>query len=308
MAMVFLSYASADRSMVERVARDLRSQGVVVWFDLEDMGPGSWTRQIEEAIAAADFMLIFISSASVRSESVHRELAAAFQRQGKVGGTRIIPVLLERVEHDRLPLYIQGMGYVDLTVSYRKGIQELLQVLQEAVGPRPEELVDRVKLAREVAAEVAKILGLEPRSQISPVDLKTDPSLVFVIMPFSADMEPIFEGIRAAGATVKLFVKRVKDVQGDYRITDQIVQLIRKARFVVADLSHERPNVYFELGFARGMGKRVITIAREGTPIHFDVKDWNYISYIDSRTLERDLKKRFEYELSKDRTEPNGSV
>lgn len=64
------------------------------------------------------------------------------------------------------------------------------------------------------------------------------------------------------------------------------------------DLSHERPNVYFELGFARGLGKAVITIAREGTSIHFDVKDWTFISYIDSRLLERDLKKRFQFELA----------
>ena len=84
-----------------------------------------------------------------------------------------------------------------------------------------------------------------------------------------------------------------------YRITDQIVQMITSARFVVADLTHERPNVYFELGFARGLGKTVITIAREGTTVHFDVKDWTYIPYIDSRLLERDMRKRFEFEMSR---------
>jgi nucleoside 2-deoxyribosyltransferase len=74
--------------------------------------------------------------------------------------------------------------------------------------------------------------------------------------------------------------------------------MIEGARFVVADLTHERPNVYFELGYARGLGKTVVTIAREGTAVHFDVKDWTYIPYIDSRLLELDLKKRFEFELS----------
>jgi hypothetical protein len=67
---------------------------------------------------------------------------------------------------------------------------------------------------------------------------------------------------------------------------------------IVADLSFERPNVYFELGYARGFGRTVITIAKKGTNVHFDVKDWVYIEYIDSRELEKKLKQRFEYELS----------
>jgi nucleoside 2-deoxyribosyltransferase len=112
-------------------------------------------------------------------------------------------------------------------------------------------------------------------------------------------MDPIFEGIKEAGRALGLDVKRVKDLQGDYRITDQIIRMIRSARFIVADLSHERPNVYFELGYARGLGKTVITIAREGSTVHFDVKDWTYVPYVDSRVLEQDLKRRFEFELTR---------
>src|SRR5207247_6823720 len=121
--------------------------------------------------------------------------------------------------------------------------------------------------------------------------------LVFVSSALRDEMEPIFEGIKDAGAAVGLTVKRVKDVQGDYRITDRVVQMIRQARFVVADLTHERPNVYFELGYARGLGKTVITIMRTGTKAHFDVQDWTYLEYADSRPLERDLVERFRYEL-----------
>jgi hypothetical protein len=304
---VFLSYARSDAPMVERVARDLRSQGVALWMDRQDLIPGdAWLPQIEQAITSADFMLVFISAASLQSNWVRKEYEAAFQRQAKAGGTRLIPVLLERVA---LPPFLAAIQYVDLTESYLEGMQRLLRALQVVpVGPRPQEVVDPAKLAREVAGEVAKILGLEARSQASPIGQKTDPSLVFVIMAFSPDMEPIFEGIKDAGAAVGLSVKRVKDVQGDYRITDQIVRMIGEARFVVADLSHERPNVYFELGFARGLGKTVITIAREGTPIHFDVKDWTYIPYIDSRILERDLTKRLEFELSEARRDENVSA
>jgi hypothetical protein len=57
------------------------------------------------------------------------------------------------------------------------------------------------------------------------------------------------------------------------------------------------PNVYFELGYARGLGKTVITILRAGTRAHFDVRDWTYLEYIDSRPLEEDLIERFTFEL-----------
>ena len=299
MPRVFLSYARSDAQIVERIARDLRGQGVELWMDRQDLLAGQeWLPQIEQAISKADFMLVFISKASLGSKWVQREYQVAFQSQARAGGTRLIPVLLEPVD---LPPFLASIQYVDLTESYFEGVQALLRALQMPVGPRPAEVVDPSKLAREVAGEVAKILGLESRPRPSASAQEIDSSLVFVIMAFRDDMEPVFEGIKEAGVALGLTAKRVKDVPGDYRITNQIVEMIRTARFVVADLSHERPNVYFELGYARGLGKTVITVAREGTSIHFDVKDWTYIPYIDSRLLERDIKKRVEFELSRTR-------
>ena len=52
--------------------------------------------------------------------------------------------------------------------------------------------------------------------------------------------------------------------------------------------------MYFELGYARGFRKEVITMARKGTDLHFDVKDWTCIFYSDSRDLEEKLERWFE--------------
>jgi hypothetical protein len=73
---------------------------------------------------------------------------------------------------------------------------------------------------------------------------------------------------------------------------------------VVADLTHERPNVFFELGYARGVGNTVITIMRSGAKAHFDVQDWTYLEYIDSRPLEHQIRERFEFELTSTRASP----
>jgi hypothetical protein len=309
MPAVFFSYARADAAAVDRIANDLRSQGVELWIDRDNIVAGEeWLPQIEAAISQAEFMLVFISEASLQNQWVQREYEAAFQNQSKAGGTRLIPVLLEQVQ---LPSFLSKIQYVDFTRSYFEGITKLLRTLEVIpVGPRPDEVLDTGRLAHRVAEQVAKLLGLETGYKPSTASPKsstpqTSTAQVFVIMAYSRDMDPIFDGIREAGVALGLSVMRTKDLQGDYKITDQIIKMIESARFVVVDLSHERPNVYFELGYARGLGKTVISIAREGTNVHFDVKDWTYIAYIDSRLLEQDLKKRFEFELSHGVREPS---
>lgn len=297
MSFVFLSYARSDAQIVDKIANDLQKEGFDLWFDRRNLIAGqNWQSQIEKAITEAAFVIVFISKNSLQSKWVQEEYRVAFERQQRAGGTRLIPVLLEKVE---LPEFLSEIQYVDFTESYYQGMRNLVRALKTPSGPKPKDVIAASDLAKEVAIEVAKILGLESRPIPTKPSSIIDPKLVFVIMAFRDDMEPIFEGIRAAGNSVGLDVKRVKDVIGDYRITDQVIQMISSASLIVADLTHERPNVYFELGYARGLGKTVITIAREGTNIHFDVKDWTYLPYTDSRILERDLKKRFEYEVSR---------
>ena len=294
MPKVFLSYARSDGSIVDKIAQDLKRNEIGVW-DSQDLRPGqSWQPQIEKAINTADFMLLFLSPAILESKTVWHEYEAALARQAEVGGSRLIPVLLEQVEE--VPAFLATLQYVDFTRSYDNGLQALLQILRAPSGPPLEELVKAPEFAEQVAKEVAKSLGIESRA--SSTRQAVDARLVFVITSFSDDIEPIFEGISQACQAVDLTARRVSDVPGDYRMTDRIIQVIRDAQFIVADLTHERPNVYFELGYARGLGKTVITIAKKGSNIHFDVKDWTYIPYIDSRILERDLKKRLEFELS----------
>jgi hypothetical protein len=99
-------------------------------------------------------------------------------------------------------------------------------------------------------------LGVDKAPRVGPAE-DADPNLVFVITSFQEDMQPAFDAIEAAAIAVGLRAERVKDVPGDYRITDRIMSSIRRAMLVVVDLTHERPNVYFELGFARGLGKTV---------------------------------------------------
>jgi len=67
----------------------------------------------------------------------------------------------------------------------------------------------------------------------------------------------------------------------------------------VCDLTAERPNVYYELGFAKGIGKRLICIAREGTQIHFDVYGLKILFFRSYRDLEERLNKEAKHLLAR---------
>ena len=67
--------------------------------------------------------------------------------------------------------------------------------------------------------------------------------------------------------------KRVDETSVNKRVIPEIMKQIRRSAFVIADVSKSRPNVYYELGFADGIGKPIILTAKEGTALPFDITD-----------------------------------
>lgn len=51
----------------------------------------------------------------------------------------------------------------------------------------------------------------------------------------------------------------------------RLEQEVRRARFLIADLSHNNPGVYWEAGLAHGMGKPVFYTCKKGVETHFDI-------------------------------------
>jgi len=323
---VFLSYSHSDRQWADRLLIHLRAIGdnVEVWSDSQ-IGVGeSWHDEIARAISNADVAILLVSAAYLASDFIVSQELPALLESSDHGRTLILPVMLSPAFLDPASplLHFQFVNDPGRPISALKRSEqdrvfmEVARAIQQKLpqltrpggtGKQPADPAAQLApLVDEIAARVVQLLAsdqkMTPRDPSKPAPSSTPASesnLVFVVMSFSDDMEPIFEGIAAAAAAVGLEAKRVKDVSGDYRITDKIMEMILSSRLVVVDLSYERPNVYFELGYARASGKTVITIARRNTQIHFDVKDWTYIPYIDSRTLERDLRERLTNELQR---------
>ncbi|CAH2905000.1 MAG: hypothetical protein PPHEMADM_5896 [uncultured Paraburkholderia sp.] len=110
---------------------------------------------------------------------------------------------------------------------------------------------------------------------------KADPTLVDVL-------DSIKEGAGRCG----LNAERVDEVEANDRITDRILESIRKAEYVIVDVTHPRPNVFYEAGYAHGIGKLPIYIAKAGTQLQFDLKDYPTIFFANMKELKDGLEKR----------------
>lgn len=122
-----------------------------------------------------------------------------------------------------------------------------------------------------------------------------DSGLVFVAMPFDDSNSPgVFKAISASCKSNKLRAKRVDQNVGSGFIILEVLDLIERAEFLIFDLSEERPNVYYELGFAHGVGNSpssILLIARSGTKLHFDIAGMRvefYASYEQLQKLVRE--------------------
>lgn len=129
-------------------------------------------------------------------------------------------------------------------------------------------------------------------------DLEDDGSyiegMVFVGMAFdvSSSKSDVYQAIRRTCEKVGLESHRVDDRLDSGPIPVQILKAIEDAEFLIFDLSVERPNVYYELGYAHGVGNRseeIALIARRGSELHFDVAHLRILVYESAIDLEEKL-------------------
>src|ERR1700722_12834181 len=98
---VFLSYASQDAELVQRIADALRAVGVEVWFDKSELrGGDAWDAKIRKQIKdCALFVPIISANTQARPEGYFRlEWHLAEQRSHLIARGRpfIVPVAIDR--------------------------------------------------------------------------------------------------------------------------------------------------------------------------------------------------------------------
>lgn len=163
----------------------------------------------------------------------------------------------------------------DFNIKYADRIERLeYEVLNQVP-------LDLQKLARDAVALAARIQASKS---------------VFVIMSFAEDpkLQDAFDSFTEVCESFGYECHKVNEHSDVERIVPAIFDRIRRSAFVIADLTEHRPNVYYELGFAQGLGKPNIVTAFKGTALPFDVHDIPVIFWEGQKQLKEQLRPRIE--------------
>jgi hypothetical protein len=123
-----------------------------------------------------------------------------------------------------------------------------------------------VEAAETTVARVRRDLNIkveESKLRAAIAVESTASSEVFVIMAANPALDPLYmKSIEPAIEAHDLDAYLMTDREPSREIGSEILSRIASCRLVVADLTFERPNCYYEVGYADALGKKVVMLAR----------------------------------------------
>lgn len=193
-----------------------------------------------------------------------------------------------------------------------------LQVLNDedrVLGVQPAWQSDNEALAPQIAyatyvdygARVWQMLSVLQVSPLSPPGIiqpalsltatKYRPGTAFIMMWMDSTKPELIDTVDSIKTVFRNFniaAVRADDIEHNGRITKRVLNELRTSEFLFADLTGTRPNVYYEVGFAHALNRRVILYRQSGTGLHFDLADYNCPEYKNLVDLREKLTKRLE--------------
>jgi hypothetical protein len=116
--------------------------------------------------------------------------------------------------------------------------------------------------------------------QFGAPDKLAAPIDVFVLMPFTEKLKPVWEGhTKKVVAAMGLTVKRGDDFFTAHSIMADVWNAICGSRAIIADCTGRNPNVFYEIGVAHTIGKPVILTTQNPDDVPFDLRYLRYIEY-----------------------------
>ena len=212
---VFLSHNRRQKPWVRLLVNQWRSPGLRVFFDEDSLEPGELVPLgIERGVSHSRYIVLIITPSSMESRWVANEASMARYSDPDATNRRLIPVMLEVVERDRIPLNLRQLSTVDLTESatkvdqYHRLVKFLKPDIREPPDPpdtnwpteapvdRPMKLFDQQEAGKVfLEADRTKRERLE-RIQSLLIIMVESFKTIFLLDPNSLDIHPFFKDVK----------------------------------------------------------------------------------------------------------------
>jgi hypothetical protein len=186
---------------------------------------------------------------------------------------KLYPLVFESGFHQMIYHGIQQLNAAGLIT-----IDKETQVLQVT------DMVDRLTSALNLSLTI--LATWTPHSQVvNPLfgQPNSEPQLcrdVFVLMPFSPELQPVYEDhIKPVCDELNLTVARADDLFGADSIISEIWASICSCSILIADCTARNPNVFYEIGISDTVGRPTILITQSIDDVPFDLRHMRCIVY-----------------------------
>ncbi len=192
--------------------------------------------------------------------------------------------------HEGILVYYEGLAYSE-SLSWKE-IKFLIDYLSE------QNFIEILNYTNDYEGITCRVT-IDGYRRIEKNTMNPDSSQSFVAMWFGEQMNNVYEeGIERAIKNTGYKPMRIDKKPNVNKIDDEIIAEIRRSRFLIADFTHgqdgARGGVYYEAGFAHGLGIPVIFSCRKDIidKLHFDTRQYYHIVWENPEQLRDGLEKR----------------